>query len=126
MINLIRGELLKIRTTNTWWLFGLGIIGFTALALLVNCLQANFFLNEPAPDTTGLDAEDAANQQAQFAAQSQVIAPGREHLHVRPVHGRAVHPAARDAADHERVLPPDRDGHVPRPRRTAPPSSRRS
>ena len=74
MMKLIQGELLKIRTTNTWWLFGLGVIGMTALALLINCLQADYFLNQEAPDTSGLDADDAASQQRQFAAQSQVIA----------------------------------------------------
>ncbi len=74
MMKLIRGELLKIRTTNTWWLFGIGVIAMTALALLVNCLQADYFLNQEPPDTSGLDADDAANQQRQFAAQSQVIA----------------------------------------------------
>jgi ABC-2 type transport system permease protein len=74
MMKLIRGELLKIRTTNTWWLFGIGVVGVTALALLVNCLQADYYLNQEAPDTSGLDADDAASQQRQFAAQSQVIA----------------------------------------------------
>jgi ABC-2 type transport system permease protein len=70
---LIRGELLKIRTTNTWWLFGLGILGFTALALLINCIVANETLDSPPPDTTGLDPEEAAQSQANFAAQSSVI-----------------------------------------------------
>lgn len=74
MIKLIRGELLKIRTTNTWWLFSIGVVGMTALALLVNCLQADYYLNQEPPDTTGLDADDAATQQQQFAAQSTVIA----------------------------------------------------
>jgi ABC-2 type transport system permease protein len=74
MIALIRGELLKIRTTNIWWLFGIGVIVTTALALLVNCLQADYFLNEEPPDTTGLNAEDAANATQQYAAQSKVIA----------------------------------------------------
>jgi hypothetical protein len=70
---LIRGELLKIRTTNTWWLFGLGILGFTALALLINCIVANETLDAPPPDVTGLDPEEAAQSQANFAAQSSVI-----------------------------------------------------
>jgi ABC-2 type transport system permease protein len=74
MMKLIQAELLKIRTTNTWWLFGIGVVGVTALALLINCLQADYYLNQEAPDTSGLNAEDAASQQQQFAAQSQVIA----------------------------------------------------
>ncbi len=73
MTGLIRGELLKIRTTNTWWLFGLGILGFTALALLINCIVANETLDAPPPDVTGLDPEEAAQSQANFAAQSSVI-----------------------------------------------------
>jgi ABC-type transport system involved in multi-copper enzyme maturation permease subunit len=74
MIALIRGELLKIRTTNTWWLFGIGVVGTTALALLVNCLQADYFLNQDPPDTSGMDADDAATQMQQYAAQSKLVA----------------------------------------------------
>jgi ABC-type transport system involved in multi-copper enzyme maturation permease subunit len=44
MTRLIRSELLKIRTTNVWWLFGLGTIVMTALALLFNCIQAHYLL----------------------------------------------------------------------------------
>lgn len=74
MIGLIRGELLKIRTTNTWWLFGIGVIATTALALLVNCLQADYYLGQDPPDTSGMNAEDAANTLQQYAAQSKVVA----------------------------------------------------
>jgi ABC-2 type transport system permease protein len=63
--HLIRSEYLKIRTTNTWWIFGLGTIGATALALLVNILQAHYFLTGTPP--TG--AED----QAAFTLQHNVI-----------------------------------------------------
>ena len=44
MTRLIRGELLKIRTTNTWWLFGLGALVMTGVALTINSIQAHFFL----------------------------------------------------------------------------------
>jgi ABC-2 type transport system permease protein len=47
--HLIRSEYLKIRTTNTWWIFGLGTVGATALALLVNMLQAHYFLKGTPP-----------------------------------------------------------------------------
>jgi ABC-type transport system involved in multi-copper enzyme maturation permease subunit len=50
---LIRGELLKIRTTNTWWLFGLGIVGFTGLALLINLIVANETLSNRITDPEG-------------------------------------------------------------------------
>lgn len=33
-MRLIRSEFMKIRTTNVWWLFGIGIFVFTAIALL--------------------------------------------------------------------------------------------
>ncbi|HZM83097.1 MAG TPA: hypothetical protein VFC19_45885 [Candidatus Limnocylindrales bacterium] len=32
-MGLIRSELMKIRTTNVWWLFGIGILIFTGMAL---------------------------------------------------------------------------------------------
>jgi ABC-type transport system involved in multi-copper enzyme maturation permease subunit len=44
MTRLIRSELLKIRTTNVWWLFGLGTFLMTALAVAINCVQAHFLL----------------------------------------------------------------------------------
>lgn len=34
-MDLIRSELMKIRTTNVWWLFGIGVLFFTGLALLL-------------------------------------------------------------------------------------------
>jgi ABC-type transport system involved in multi-copper enzyme maturation permease subunit len=46
-VRLIGAEIMKIRTTNTWWLFGIGIIGFTALALLVNGLNHHYALYPP-------------------------------------------------------------------------------
>jgi ABC-2 type transport system permease protein len=71
MIGLIRGELLKIRTTNSWWLFGLGVVAMTALALLVNCLQADYYLSGNA---TSDAANSDAGTQAVQAAQSTVVA----------------------------------------------------
>lgn len=40
-MNLVRAELLKIRTTNIWWIFALGAFVLQALAFLVNALQAH-------------------------------------------------------------------------------------
>lgn len=40
-MNLIRSELMKIRTTNTWWLFGIGVLFFTGIALTIWIFQAN-------------------------------------------------------------------------------------
>lgn len=62
MTNLVRAELLKVRTTKTWWLFGLGVLLFTALALLVNALQAHQYLHQGVsvpPGTSGRAAEQA-------------------------------------------------------------------
>jgi ABC-type transport system involved in multi-copper enzyme maturation permease subunit len=39
-MNLVRAELLKIRTTNLWWIFALSALVLQALAFLVNALQA--------------------------------------------------------------------------------------
>jgi ABC-2 type transport system permease protein len=57
-MNLVRSELLKIRTTNTWWLFGLGALVTLALAFLVNALNANLSLSGP-QDVEGLPREQA-------------------------------------------------------------------
>jgi len=73
VIPLIRGELLKIRTTNSWWLFGIGVVVMTALALLVNCVQANYFLNDAAnADNSGADqgTQDMLAGQATVVAQA--------------------------------------------------------
>jgi ABC-type transport system involved in multi-copper enzyme maturation permease subunit len=39
--HLVRAELLKIFTTNSWWVFAIFTLGVTALTLLVNLFQAN-------------------------------------------------------------------------------------
>lgn len=44
-MNLVRSEFRKIRTTNAWWLYGLGALAMTALALLINCLQTHVLLD---------------------------------------------------------------------------------
>ncbi|MBY8873471.1 ABC transporter permease subunit [Micromonospora sp. PLK6-60] len=62
-MNLVRSEILKIRTTNTWWLFGLGTLVTLALAFLVNAVNANFSLTE-APPTDGLSESQAAQIEA--------------------------------------------------------------
>ncbi|WP_406041264.1 ABC transporter permease subunit [Micromonospora sp. NBC_00898] len=57
-MNLVRSELLKIRTTNTWWLFGIGALVTLAVAFLVNAVNANFSLNG-GQDLEGVPAEQA-------------------------------------------------------------------
>ncbi|MFR9778377.1 ABC transporter permease subunit [Micromonospora sp. MS34] len=57
-MNLVRSELLKIRTTATWWLFGIGALVTLALAFLVNAINANFSLSG-AQDLEGVSPEQA-------------------------------------------------------------------
>jgi ABC-2 type transport system permease protein len=56
-VRLITAELLKMWTTNAWWIFGIMTVAATALALLVNISQANSELDfaeeakrQPFPD----------------------------------------------------------------------------
>lgn len=58
-MNLVRSELLKIRTTATWWLFGIGALVTLALAFLVNAINANFSM------TGGQDLEGVSPEQAE-------------------------------------------------------------
>lgn len=52
-VRLVRSELLKIRTTNVWWIFLIGAFAATALALLIWVAVGNSQIN---------DAENAAGQ----------------------------------------------------------------
>ncbi|MFC0530636.1 ABC transporter permease subunit [Phytohabitans kaempferiae] len=61
-MNLVRSEFLKIRTTNAWWLFGLGAFVMLALTFLVNAVGAHFSLNEPTPE--GMTPQDTATFEA--------------------------------------------------------------
>jgi ABC-type transport system involved in multi-copper enzyme maturation permease subunit len=64
MIRLIRAELLKLRTTNMWWIFLLCSLAFTGLALLINIEQARSELNTPefvrSEPPAGMSDEDKA------------------------------------------------------------------
>jgi ABC-2 type transport system permease protein len=65
MTNVIRGELLKIRTTHTWWLYGLGIVALTALTFFFNAIDAHFQLHPsvtPPPSDLPEDQKAAINQ----------------------------------------------------------------
>ncbi len=72
MIKLIRSELLKIRTTNLWWIFLILVVGFTGLALLITVLQAHEYLT--ATPNFGNGAQ-AARLKAEWEAQRNV--PGQ-------------------------------------------------
>jgi ABC-type transport system involved in multi-copper enzyme maturation permease subunit len=64
-MNLVRSELLKIRTTNTWWIFALITVPLWALALLFNWLQTDALTSGNVGDVS---ADQAAQVQAASAA----------------------------------------------------------
>lgn len=57
-MNLLRAELLKIRTTNAWWIFALCFLPLLAVSLMINTLIAST-LGENQPGTEGLSPERA-------------------------------------------------------------------
>lgn len=61
---LVQAEIMKIRTTRTWWLSSIGIITVTGWALLRNGVNNNYSLNPP---LSGLNADDKAQALAQAA-----------------------------------------------------------
>ena len=44
MTALVRSELRKVLTTNTWWLMIIGVVGFTAIALAANMVVSHIVL----------------------------------------------------------------------------------
>jgi ABC-2 type transport system permease protein len=57
MTTLIKAELLKIRTTSTWWIFGIIMLPLWVVSLLVNWGTSNF--------TTGADTSNVDPSQAE-------------------------------------------------------------
>jgi ABC-2 type transport system permease protein len=67
-MNLVRAELLKMRTTSTWWIFGLILVPLWALTVLANWGSTNATLgSEPA------DQGLSDNQAEQIRAVSQAV-----------------------------------------------------
>jgi ABC-2 type transport system permease protein len=75
MIKLVRGELLKVRTTNLWWIFLILMVVFTGLAFAVAALQAHQYLNESMPHLAGMSPARAQQFREQWEAQRNV--PGQ-------------------------------------------------
>ncbi len=77
---LVRGELLKIWTTNMWWILAICALVGLALALLVNAVQAHFeigaalnppdFTKELGPNGQPPSQQDIQRLQAEFLAQN--------------------------------------------------------
>lgn len=76
MTRLVRSELMKIRTTNIWWLFGIGVFAFTAIMLFIwlnvydaqiqDALRASAF--EPPSSEAGLPPEEVERMRERWAA----------------------------------------------------------
>ncbi|KWV30696.1 ABC transporter permease [Micromonospora rifamycinica] len=68
-MNLVRSELLKIRTTSTWWIFGLITLPLWALTALINWLQtdalaSNNFGDVPADQADQIQAAQSVDSLA--------------------------------------------------------------
>jgi ABC-2 type transport system permease protein len=76
VISVVRGELLKIRTTNTWWLYGIGIVAMTAITFFFNAVGTHFTLHpdvQPPPaDLPAADREQIEQDNAQQLAEAQL------------------------------------------------------
>lgn len=64
-MNLIRAELLKIRTTNVWWVFALGAFVLQAIAFAINAFQAHFFFTNYSAALEGASPDQAEALAAQ-------------------------------------------------------------
>ena len=76
-MNAIRSELLKIWTTKTWWLLGIGSLALTALAFLQNAIQGHFELHpdafSPPPEASAEDRASIEQENAQRQAEAQLL-----------------------------------------------------
>jgi ABC-2 type transport system permease protein len=60
-----RAEIMKIRTTNTWWLLLTGVVVFTALALWTNGVSQHYVLYPQLSTMNGAEKAQAIAQAAQ-------------------------------------------------------------
>jgi ABC-2 type transport system permease protein len=67
-MKLVRSELLKIRTTNAWWLFTLIALVLTGLTFLINMWQTGFALDNPELVTQGTNETQAEQARASLEA----------------------------------------------------------
>ena len=69
-MNLVKAELFKIRTTSTWWVFGLITLPLWGLALLINWLSSNLSANVDPGEVTAEQAEQirVANEAVNVAS----------------------------------------------------------
>lgn len=79
-MRLIRSELMKIRTTNVWWLFAIGVFVFTALSLLIwimvadgqidQAIQSRGQAFEPPPPDVGIPQAEIDEMRRQWEIQN--------------------------------------------------------
>ena len=65
LVRQARAEVMKVRTTNTWWLFLTGVAVFTALALWTNGVSHHFVLYPPLSTMGAGEKAQAVAQAAQ-------------------------------------------------------------
>lgn len=63
-LRLIRAEIMKIRTTNTWWMFLAGIVVFTALSVWINSVSHHYQLYPPLSQLSAAGKAQALAQAA--------------------------------------------------------------
>jgi ABC-type transport system involved in multi-copper enzyme maturation permease subunit len=70
---LLRSELRKVVTTNTWWVFLIVVVALTAVSFVFNALQAHAYLTQPPPRFPPNVPPDQADQiRAVYAARASV------------------------------------------------------
>jgi len=74
LVRQARAEIMKIRTTNTWWLFLTGVVVFTALALWTNGVSQHFVLYPPLSTMNAAEKAQAIAQAAQARTPAGVTA----------------------------------------------------
>jgi ABC-2 type transport system permease protein len=97
MIRLIRSELIKLRTTNMWWIFMLCSLVFIGLALLINTAQAHQELHVQNYGDDGTPPPGLTDDQKAEYLQQQQEAQQEEQNRVnaaRSVAGLAQHAAS--------------------------------
>jgi ABC-type transport system involved in multi-copper enzyme maturation permease subunit len=68
---LLRSELRKLLSTNTWWLFALAVVAFAAADLALGALRANVALHQHEPAVpAGLPADQAQQLRDMYRATS--------------------------------------------------------
>lgn len=71
MIKLVRSELLKLRTTNLWWIFLILLVGLTAISFAYAAITAHFLLTSSPGDFSGMSSDQQASMVAERSPAAQ-------------------------------------------------------